>query len=189
MMSFLLVYATGEGQTTKVATRIADALAERGHETTTVELGGGSGADVDVEAHDAVLVGASIHMGKHQKAVRRFVESHREALAGRPTAFFQVSLSSATDEGAAEAAEYAEELFERTDWHPDRIGLFGGALRFSEYGLLTRFMMKRIVKENMPDVDPSTDTEFTDWADVDAFANDVAAFVEGRLGVVPPRAD
>jgi len=188
MVSFLLVYATGEGQTTKVATRIADALAERGHETTTVELGK-RGPDVDVTAHDAVLAGASIHMGKHQKAVRRFVETHREALDQRPTAFFQLSLSSATEEGAEEAAGYADALFEANGWHPDRIGLFGGALRFSEYGLLTRFMMKRIAKENMPDVDTSTDTEFTDWDDVDAFANDVAAFVEGRLGVTPPRAD
>jgi menaquinone-dependent protoporphyrinogen oxidase len=190
MLSFLLAYATGEGQTAKVATRVDIALAERGHEATTVELGKrGGGDDVDIEAHDAVLVGASIHMGKHQKAVRRFVETHREALAGKPTAFFQVSLSSATEEGADQAAQYAEELFEATDWHPDRIGLFGGALRFSEYGLLTRFMMKRIARENLPYVDTSTDTEFTDWKDVDAFANDVAAFVEGRLGVTPPKAD
>jgi menaquinone-dependent protoporphyrinogen oxidase len=188
MVSFLLVYATGEGQTTKVATRIADALAERGHETTTVELDKGE-PDVGITAHDAVLVGASIHVGKHQNAVRQFVETHREAIEEKPTAFFQLSLSSATEEGAEEAAGYADDLFETTDWHPDRIGLFGGALRFSEYGLLTRFMMKRIVKENLPDVDTSTDTEFTDWDDVDAFANDVAAFVEGRLGVAPPRAD
>lgn len=189
MLSFLLVYATGEGQTTKVATRLADALVERGHETTTVQLGKGEdGADVDIEAHDAVLVGASIHLGKHQKSVRRFVEAHRKALDTKPTAFFQLSLSSASEEGAAEAAGYADELFEATGWHPDRIGLFGGALRFSEYGLLTRFTMRRIARENHPDVDTSTDTEFTDWEEVDAFANDVAAFVEGRLGVAPPRA-
>ena len=185
MVSFLLVYATSEGQTSKVASHIADALAERGHETTTVELGERS-PTVDVNAYDAVVVGASIHVGKHQKAVRRFVESHRESLAGKPTAFFQLSISSATEEGAEQAVGYADDLFEQTDWHPDRIGLFGGALRFSEYGLLTRFMMKRIVRETLPDVDPTTDTEFTDWAEVDAFANDVAAFVEGRLGVAPP---
>ena len=185
MVSFLLVYATGEGQTTRVATRLASTLEARGHETTTVELGKAT-PSVDVDAHDAVLVGASIHLGKHQKAVRRFLESHREALAGKPTAFFQLSLSSATEEGAEQAVEYADELFETTDWHPDRIGLFGGALRFSEYGLLTRFMMKRIVKETLPEVDPSVDTEFTDWEEVDAFAEDVAAFVEGRLGMAPP---
>ena len=38
----------------------------------------------------------------------------------------------------------------------------------------------------MPDVDASRDAEFTDWGEVADFANDVAAFVEGRLGVAPP---
>jgi len=38
----------------------------------------------------------------------------------------------------------------------------------------------------MPPVDPSTDTEFTAWNAVDAFANGVAAFAEGRPGIPPP---
>jgi len=35
------------------------------------------------------------------------------------------------------------------------------------------------------DTDTSRDYEYTDWDEVAAFANDFAAFVEGRLGVVP----
>jgi menaquinone-dependent protoporphyrinogen oxidase len=49
--------------------------------------------------------------------------------------------------------------------------------------------MRQIVKKTMPEVDGSEDVEFTDWDEVEAFAADVAAFVEGRLGVVPPSAD
>jgi menaquinone-dependent protoporphyrinogen oxidase len=187
VLSFLVVYGTGEGQTAKVADRIVDALVARGHEATAVNATD-LPADLAVADFDAVLVGASIHAGKHQATVGAFVESNRDVLASKPTAFFQVSLSSADEGGREQAAGYVEEFVEQTGWHPDRIGLFGGALRYSEYGFLKRLMMKQLAKRALPDVDTSEDTEFTDWEEVDSFAADTAAFVESRLGTVPPAA-
>lgn len=187
MASFLVYYGTGEGQTATVARRVAEALVDRGHDATTVDAAAGLG-ERSVDAFDAVLVGASVHGGKHQASVREFVREHREALAARPTAFFQVSLSSADERGAEQAAAYVEEFVADTGWHPDRIGLFGGALRYSEYGFLKRLVMRQIAKRSLPDADASRDVEFTDWNEVADFANDVAAFVEGRLGVAPPEA-
>jgi len=190
MSTFLIAYGTGEGQTAKVAERIVSTLKDRGHEAVAVDLGEGE-PDRPIEAFDAVLVGSSIHVGTHQPAVETFVREHREALSARPTGFFQVSLSSATDdeERRAEAVNYVESFVEATDWHPDRIGLFGGALRYSEYGFLKRLMMKGIAKEATGDTDTSRDYEYTDWAEVAAFARDFAAFVEGRLGVAPPESE
>lgn len=49
--------------------------------------------------------------------------------------------------------------------------------------------MKRIAKEATGDTDASKDYEYTDWVEVEVFANDVAAFVEGRLGVSPPSSE
>ncbi|MFP9193621.1 flavodoxin domain-containing protein [Natrialbaceae archaeon A-CW1-1] len=191
MRSFYIVYGTGEGQTAKVASRIADVLTDRGHQATTVDVSVRNG-DVALEDVDAVLVGSSIHAGKQQSTVRKFVQVNRDTLAGMPTAFFQVSLSSADEQGAEQAAGYVETFIEETGWHPDRIGLFGGALRYSEYGFLKRLLMKQIAKrtvEDPPDPDPAGDIEFTDWNEVEAFAADIAAFVEGRLGVTPPESD
>lgn len=185
MVSFLIVYGTGEGQTAKVATRIDNALTNRGHDATATNAEE-IPADLVVDDFDAILVGASIHRGEHQPAIREFVTSNRDALMSKPTAFFQISLSSASEEGRAQAAGYVEEFIDETNWHPNRIGLFGGALRYSEYGFLKRLMMKQIAKRaisDMPEADESGDIEFTDWVEVEAFAADVAAFVEGRLGV------
>ena len=39
MASALVCYGTGEGQTAKVADRLASVLADRGHEATTVDVG------------------------------------------------------------------------------------------------------------------------------------------------------
>ncbi|WP_225336521.1 flavodoxin domain-containing protein [Halomicrobium urmianum] len=185
MVSFLVYYGTGEGQTAAIADRIVDALVDRGHDATAVDADEAP-ADLAVDDYDAVLVGASIHAGEHQPAVREFASANNEALAARPTAFFQVSMSSATEEGEAQAAGYVEAFVDDTGWHPDRIGLFGGALRFSEFGFLKRLLIKQVAKRNVPDLDTSRDAEFTDWAEVDDFTNDVAAFVEGRLGVPVP---
>lgn len=188
MASFLVLYGTGEGQTATVADRIAETLADRGHEPT-VSDAADLPADLDPAAFDAVLVGASVHYGKHQRETVSFVRQNREALAAKPTAFFQVSLASADESGRVEAAGYVDSFVAETGWYPDRIGLFGGALRYSEYGFLKRLLMKQIAKRNFPDADRSRDTEFTDWAEVEAFAADVAAFVEGRLGTTPPSAE
>jgi len=187
MTTVLVCYGTGEGQTGTVADRIAETLADRGHDPTVVDAAAPP-VDLAVADFDAVLVGSSIHVGKHRSEITTFVTEHRDALAELPTGFFQVSLSSATDdpERRAEAAGYVDALVEETGWQPDRVGLFGGALRYSEYGFLTRLMMKRIAKEATGDTDTSRDYEYTDWAEVEAFANDFAAFVEGRLGVTPP---
>ena len=187
MVSFLVLYGTGEGQTERVADRIVDTIRERGHEAAAFNVRDAP-ANISLEEYEAVLIGASIHAGRHQSAIKQFVTEHRESLTGKPTGFFQVSLSSATEDGEAEAAGYVEAFIEATDWHPDRIGLFGGALRYSEYGFLKRLLMKQIAKRSMPGVETSHDVEFTDWHEVEAFAADFAAFVEGRLGISPPTA-
>ena len=191
MASFLVLYGTGEGQTETVATHVRDELIGRGHEATTVDASEIS-PEFAIDDFDAIIVGASIHVGKHQPSVRAFVTTNRDTLATKPTAFFQVSMASADEGGEAKAAGYVEEFVDATGWHPDRIGLFGGALRYSKYGFVKRLVMKRIARRTvteMPKPNPSGDVEFTDWDDVEAFAADVAAFVEGRLGITPPTAE
>ncbi|MFC5136386.1 MULTISPECIES: flavodoxin domain-containing protein [Haloferacaceae] len=185
MSSFLVLYGTGEGQTAKIAERITATISKRGHEASAIDVRDRPDS-FTLEVYDAVVVGASIHVGKHQKEVHDFITDNRDILSEMPTAFFQVSLSSANEEKREEAAGYVESFLTETGWHPDRIGQFGGALRFSEYGFLKRLMMKRIAKDLLTEERaPNGDVEFTDWDAVDAFTADVSAFVEGRLGVAP----
>jgi len=183
MASILVLFGTGEGQTAKVAARIDGVLTDRGHDVSTVDVESRP-AELDVEGFDAILVGSSIHLGKHHEAIRAFVAENSEVLNARVSGFFQVSLSSAVDdpERHAEAAQYVDEFLEGAGWHPDRIGLFGGALRYSKYGFLKRLMLKRIAKDATGDVDTSRDYEYTDWDEVDAFSADFAGFVENRIG-------
>jgi len=181
----LVLYGTSEGQTSKVTDTVVDALTGRGHAVEAVDVE--SSSNINVGVFDAVVVGSSVQSDEHNEAVRDFVAENLGALNDRPTAFFQLSLSSAADdeEGRAEAAGYVDSFLEETGWNPDRVGVFGGALRYSKYGFLKRLMMERISKEATGDTDTSQDYEYTDWDEVGAFTNDFAAFVEGRLTAGP----
>lgn len=187
MASILVCYTTGEGQTAKIADHLVETLRSRGHDATAADIQSGV-PDGLPAAFDAVLLGASIHVGKHQDAAVEFVRESADVFAELPTGFFQVSLSSASvdPERRAEAARYVDEFLEATGWHPDRVGCFGGALRYSKYGFLERLVMKRIAKEATGDTDSSRDYEYTDWTEVEAFATDFAAFVEQHLAAEPP---
>ena len=180
MTSLLVLYASSEGQTARVAEHVASLARDRGHDVSQFEIDDAP-ADLDLRDYDGVVLGASIHLGKHQKRARRFIETNREALDAVPSAFFQVSLSSASDdpERQAEAEGYVTELLDATGWQPDRIGIFAGALKFSEYGWLKGKLMKQIATD-FGETDTGRDHVYTDWDAVTAFAEDFLAQAAGE---------
>jgi menaquinone-dependent protoporphyrinogen oxidase len=182
MATILTLFGTGEGQTAKIADSITEGFRTYGHETTTVNVAEIE-PELDLEEFDAVLVGASVHYGRQQKSIRKWVKTNRDALVRKPNGFFQVSGASGAknDEGLAEATGYLDKFIDATNWQPDRIALFGGALRFSEYGFLKRALLKFIVRNQEFETDESGDAELTDWESVVSFAGEFAAFVEERL--------
>lgn len=66
--------------------------------------------DIQLDAFDAILVGSPIHVREHHTVISEFVAGNRTVLNDRPTACFQVSLSSAVDdpERRAEVARYVD---------------------------------------------------------------------------------
>ena len=56
-----------------------------------------------------------------------------------------------------------------TGWQPAFVKPVAGALMYSRYNLLIRFVMKRIARQAGASTDTSRDHEFTDWAALDVF--------------------
>ena len=172
MSTVLIAYGTTEGQTAKIADVIAEVLREKGHEADPVDVN--SLADTIPAGHDAAIIGASIHMGKHDKHVVEFVQKNLDTLSRLPSAFFSVSLAAYGD--TQEAEGYVEQLEQETDWHPDKVALFGGALLYTQYGFFKRHLMKKIAadKPGHLGLDLSRDYVYTEWDAVKRFAEHFA---------------
>jgi menaquinone-dependent protoporphyrinogen oxidase len=172
MPEILMVVHSGEGQSRRIADRVAEVLRDRGAEVTVAE------PDVAPEPRgfDAVVVGDSIHLGRHSKALRRWLVEHAVALAQAPLALFQVSLTSAThdDDHDVLARKMVADLVDETGVRPDEVALFAGRLAYTQYGWLTRRIMRSIARREGQDTDTSRDHEYTDWDAVERFAEVVA---------------
>lgn len=94
MAKVLIVYGTTEGQTAKIAQFVGEAARHAGHEARVVHAGDDEAAQAAEGRWDGVIVGASIHEGRHQRSVRQWIHAQRALLDRVPSAFFQVSLTS-----------------------------------------------------------------------------------------------
>lgn len=174
-MRLLIVYFTREGQTARIATHIAQRLAAAGHAVACHD-GGDLPPGLDPAAYDAVLVGASIHYGRHAPAALRWTRRQRAVLAAKPGAFYSVSLCGGGPGAKPEAAQrYLDNFQARTGWRPQLTASFGGALPYSRYTPFTRWLVRLFVRVAGGDTDTSRDYEYTDWRAVDRFAERFAA--------------
>src|SRR4051812_14984759 len=89
----VVLYATREGQTRKIAESVAFRLNCRGIETQLTEVGQAS--DLDLSWYRAAILAASVHAGNHECEMVQFVKKHKEPLETLPTAFISVTLSQA----------------------------------------------------------------------------------------------
>ena len=181
MARLLIAYATKEGHTGHIAERMRETLAARGHDVRLARVGK---APTEVPADtDAVIVGGSIHAGKHQPELVAFAREHRDRLARLPSAFFTVCLTAVDDtpEAAAETAKYVQQFIAESGWRPARTAAFAGRLAWTQYDFFTRLVMKLVTRQHgLTDQDTSRDYDYTDYEAVRRFAEDVAATVEPR---------
>jgi menaquinone-dependent protoporphyrinogen oxidase len=170
--------ATTEGHTFRISSEIAATLRQLGFESDVRRLSTPLPPE-DWRDVRGAIVGASIHVGRHQQAALDFVKRHIRELASRPSAFFSVSLAAASKNPVeVDAARgLAAEFGRQTGWHPARVLAVAGKLAYTKYGFVTRQLMRYIAWRQGAPTDTSRDYEFTDWNAVRQFALDMAADV------------
>ena len=183
-------YATREGQAQRIAEHVAANLRVRGlaAQLQDVRL---LPATFNLNECAAVILAASVHAGAHESEMVRFVKQHVARLDRLPTAFLSVTLSEAgaerKDASAQEHARFEadvnkmlDHLFEKTGWHPKQVKPVAGALLYTKYNFIVRFIMKQIAKKVGAETDTSRDYEYTDWASLDRF---IAKFADELGGL------
>ena len=174
MSNILIIYTSIEGQTERIAERMAQTLAQLGHEVKTLHAEH-QRIDPQLSRFDGVIVGASIHYGNHPAHLLALVRRCRADLTTRPSAFFSVSLSGGGPGARPKTAQrYLDKFQRRTGWQPPQLASIGGALQYSKYAAWKKWIMTKIVGFAGGDTDTSRDYEYTDWDAVAEFARSFA---------------
>jgi menaquinone-dependent protoporphyrinogen oxidase len=175
MASIAIAYATRKGQTLKVAEHLAAEIHMAGHHVQVIDTDRLPRA-LHLHQVDAVIVAAPIHGGKYPPSIVRFARAHGGELARIPTAFCSIGLAvaSRTTGGRAKTQAVVDAFQRETAWRPSRTELVAGALKYTKYNFVIRFVMRRIAAANGGDVDTSRDYEYTDWEALDRFAAEMS---------------
>jgi menaquinone-dependent protoporphyrinogen oxidase len=167
----LIAFTSTEGQTRKIAERVALRAREHGHDIVLYDTGSLISVPT-VETFDAIIVAASVHESLHQESAINFALAHHDQLRRKPSALISVSLSAAMEDGQSDAQGYVDRFTATTLWSPPKVLLLGGALRLSEYDYFQREVLKPVLMKRgiTPEVD--VNYEFTDWSALDHFIKD-----------------
>ena len=174
MSEILVVYATVEGQSRKIAEHVCDHIGRLCRGARIIDAAN-LPDDFTLDKYQAIIVVASVHMWRHHQAAIHFVRDHAAALQTRPGALVSVSLHAANlNPGDLEEARgYVDEFAAATGWIPEAVHYAAGALRFDRYDFFKRWAMRRIAAERGLAADSATEEiEFTDWTALDTFVND-----------------
>ena len=174
MKNILILYATREGQTKKVAAQISTHLKKAG---ANVELINAQDKmlteDVDLDVFDLLVFGGSMHAGGIEKELVDFINSHKEQIEQKIRSFFLVLLSAATKDSKLRAQwlkDARKKMDEQIQVQFQDAEMIAGALMYSKYPLPLKWIMKRIAKQAGQGTDTSKDYEYTDWKQVEQYS-------------------
>lgn len=179
-----MIYATREGHARRVA---EDVAATPGVQQRRFDLIDAARIPegFSLEEYSAAIVIASVHMGKHKPEIVRFVKDNAAKLNHVPSLFLSVSLSEVTAEDAnapperraqaqADVRRMIDRFLAETGWRPSHAAAVAGALTWSRYNFVIRFVMTRVAKKAGAPVDTTRDYEFTDWKELHRLVEEFA---------------
>jgi len=168
-MNILLIYSTTDGHTLRICRRLQASLESRRHRVTLVALADRAG--LDLSSFDKIVVGASIRYGKHRPELVEFLQRNGPLLNARPNAFFTVNLVARKPEKNQPGTNpYMVKLMKRLSWRPGQLAVFAGKIDYPRYGFFDRQIIRFIMWLTDGPTGPRDVMDFTDWVQVDAFA-------------------
>lgn len=186
----IVAYATRHGQARRIAEHVGRELGTWGWPCDVVDVAERS--EVEWPAYAAAILVASVHGGHHEPEMIRFVKRALPALGQMPNAFLSVTLTEmnvedpkATEErhrkAAANVKAMVETFVKETGWRPRQVLPVAGALLYTRYNAVLRWVMKLISRQGGGPTDASRDYDFTNWHALAQFARAFANDLRGRV--------
>lgn len=179
-MKVLIIYATSEGQTRKIATFLAEHLRSRAFDVTLGDIVAWRD-DVRPGDFDAAILAGRVHAGSFPRSLVRFARENAKVLSKLPSAFVPVSMMAARPDEVSRkaAAHYVRRFMKKTGWTPRAVHQAAGARRYSEKGRMGAWILRHIDKWAGFPADTSRDHEWTDWEALAEFADTFAGARSG----------
>ena len=169
----LLLYHSGYGHTRRITERIRDRMEALNEPAEVLPLDENAPSP---DGYDRIAIGASIRNGKHAPIVHEYIRKHQARIEAIPNSFFSVNLVARKPEkNTPETNPYLKSFLEQCPWKPELIGLFAGDLDYQKYGVFDRTAIRLIMWMTKGPTDPKTKKEYTDWDEVDRYAERLAA--------------
>jgi menaquinone-dependent protoporphyrinogen oxidase len=170
MAKYQVVFTTNDGQTKKVAEFIAKTLQEKKVEVQLLDIKNIKGR-LDTAGVKAVFLGSPINAGQYPGRFKSFIAKNLQTLSGVKVNLFSVCLSArgSSEDAKKIALGYPEKLLAETGLKPFIVKPIAGALPYTRYNFLKKFLMKKIEETTGGETDVSKDYEFTDWQEVKKF--------------------
>ncbi len=173
MAKFLILYSSVSGHTQTIALKLQSIIEQQGHQVSVVSIA--EPGDPDLSGFDKIIIGSSIHYGKHHPLILDFIKRHKTELDRKANAFFSVNIVARKPEKNTPATNpYFRKFLKRSPWQPKQTAVFAGKLDYPSYGPFDRLMIRLIMWITKGPTDPTTIIEFTDWAQVERFGLQVS---------------
>ena len=174
MKKALFLYSSTDGQTIKILQFITDELKAQ-FEVESIDLH--TQPEIDWQAYDRVLIGASIRYGHFNRALYLFIKNNLLALKKHRVAFFCVNLTARKPgKDIPQNSAYMRKFLSRSPWQPELMAVFAGALCYPRYKWFDRVMIQFIMRITGGETDISKSIEYTDWHKVGQFAQQFSTF-------------
>ena len=173
MATILLIYSTTDGHTLKICKRLQGVIEQQAHQVRLVAID--EATLTDLNQFDKIVIGASIRYGRHQPQVYKFINSYKDTLNSKPNAFFSVNIvARKKDKNRPETNPYIKKFLKKSSWQPKQLGVFAGKIDYPRYSFWDRHIIRLIMWITKGPTDPGTVREFTDWTEVDIFAQHIS---------------
>jgi menaquinone-dependent protoporphyrinogen oxidase len=173
MKRILIVYATREGQTEKIAGFLTRELQTLGASVDLLNAADKQAAVKDLLAYDLVVLGASLHAGHVEKELVAYIRTNLVTLQSRTCRFFLVLMAAATEDLQTRKRELQDAQDMVRKQLPMDVGpmeMIAGALSYTKYNWFIKWTIKRISAKYGGATDTSRDHEYTDWDQVRRYA-------------------
>jgi menaquinone-dependent protoporphyrinogen oxidase len=170
-----LFYATRDGQSRRIAERMAERLAEHEIETLPKDLRVQQPSQSVLESTDLVVIVAAIRYGKILPEARDFLAAYQKLQRKPKLVFLVVNLTSRKPgKETPEGSVYIRKAIKQYELEPAFARAIPGRLDYQRYTWRDRQLIRFIMLLTGGPTDPRTSIEYTPWNVVDDIAQKVA---------------